>query len=39
MEDVPDYRELDDLEDIEGKGGRRTSVTLDAGPARGLGGA
>jgi cytosine deaminase len=38
MEDVPDYRELDDLENIEGDTERRTSVTFDAGPARGGGG-
>jgi hypothetical protein len=38
-EDVPDYRELDDLDAVEGKRERRSSVTFDAGGARGSGGA
>ena len=38
-EDVPDYRELDDLDAAEGKRERRSSVTFDAGGERGSGGA
>jgi hypothetical protein len=38
-EDVPDYRELDDLGAVEGKRERRSSVTIDAGGERGSGGA
>ena len=38
-EDVPDYRELDDLNAVEGKRERRSSVTFAAGGERGSGGA
>jgi cytosine/adenosine deaminase-related metal-dependent hydrolase len=39
LEEVPDYRELDDLNAFEGKRQRRSSVTFDAGGKRGVGGA